>query len=372
MNTIYCDNAATTPMYSDVIKKMSNLMLSTYGNPSSIHKLGQESKAVIERARLSIADLLMCDVSELIFTGCGSESNNIALLGTLNKGDHLITSSYEHPAIETISKSFLNKGVEVSYITPNADGIIETKKIKNSIKSNTKLISIMYVNNELGTENPIDKIASLAKENNLIFHTDAVQAIGKTKISLRSSNIDMLSLSAHKFGGPKGVGALYVKDAINIKATYYGGGQEKNLRPGTENIVGIYGMSLALDKAINGLPDWIEKVSELENIFLDQLNNNDVQYTINGKNRIPGFINITFRNISSQDLVIGLDVKGFAISGGSACSSGSVSPSKVLKEIGLSDNIAKKTVRISFGKYLSADNVKNLANEISSLINKSG
>ena len=184
MNTIYCDNAATTPIYNDVIKKMSKLMLDTYGNPSSIHKLGQESKAVVERARLNIADSLMCDVNEIIFTGCGSESNNIALLGTLEIGDHLITSSYEHPAIEAISKTLLNQGVEVSYVRPNADGIIEPKNISNSIKSNTKLISIMYVNNELGTENPIAEIASLAKENNLTFHTDAVQAIGKTKISL--------------------------------------------------------------------------------------------------------------------------------------------------------------------------------------------
>ena len=369
MNTIYCDNAATTPIYNEVIKKMSKLMLITYGNPSSIHKLGQESKAVVERARLNIADSLMCDVSEIIFTGCGSESNNIALLGTLQEGDHLITSSYEHPAIEAVSKILLEQGIEVSYINPNSNGIIEPNNVKKNIKSNTKLISIMYVNNELGTENPIDKISLLSKENNLIFHTDAVQAIGKRKISLKNNNIDMLSLSAHKFYGPKGVGALYVKNGINLKAIYYGGGQEKNLRPGTENVVGIYGMSLSLKKSVNELSDWEGKVLELEETFLNQLKEKNIQYTINGANRIPGFINITFNNISSQDLVIGLDIKGFAISGGSACSSGSMNPSKVLKEIGLSDQAASQTVRISFGKNLSKNNVTDLASEISYLIN---
>lgn len=369
MNTIYCDNAATTPIYNDVIKEMSKLMLDTYGNPSSIHKFGQESKAVVERARLSIASSLKCDVSELIFTGCGSESNNIALLGTLEKGDHLITSSYEHPAIEAVSQSLLKLGVEVSYISPNTSGIIEPKNITKKIKPNTKLISIMYVNNELGTKNPIDDIALLAKENNLIFHTDAVQAIGKIKISLKDNNIDMLSLSAHKFYGPKGVGALYVRDGINLKATYYGGGQEKNLRPGTENIIGIYGMSLSLKKSIDELSTWEGKVLKLEKIFLNQLKKKNIKHVINGTNRIPGFINITFKDIYSQDLVIALDIKGFAISGGSACSSGSVRPSKVLKEIGLSDKIASQTVRISFGKYLSEENVINLASEISHIIN---
>jgi len=365
---IYFDSAASTPLDKDVIAEMMAISSSTFGNPSSIHKFGQETKAVIERARLSIANDLGCDLSEIIFTGCGSESNNIALLGILRKGDHFITSSYEHPAILKVANELDKKGVDVSYIKPNSFGLIDPNDIKNKINSKTKLISIMYVNNELGTINPIKKIGEIAKGNNILFHTDAIQMIGKEKINLKSQNIDLLSLSAHKFYGPQGVGALYVRDGVNLKATYFGGGQEKNLKPGTENVSGIHGMSIALKKSIKELPLWLKTVDQYEKLFIKGLEKSKIKFIINGKDRVSGILNITFTDILSSDLVMGLDMRGYAISGGSACSSGSIKPSGVLKEIGLSDDMALRTVRISFGKNLTKKNIVELSESISQII----
>ena len=368
MKMIYCDSAASTPLNEDVIAEMTEISSSIFGNPSSIHKFGQESKAIIERARFNIANLLGADLSEIIFTGCGSESNNIAILGLLSKGDHFITSSYEHPAVLKIANELENNGVEVSYIKPTSNGIINPEDVKKNIKPNTKLVSIMYVNNELGTTNPIDAISKITKEQGVIFHTDAVQLIGKKLIKLQDTNIDLLSLSAHKFYGPKGVGALYIKQGVNLKSSYLGGGQEKDLRPGTENIVGIHGMSIALQKSMETIDEWSEKIKNYDNLFLENLDKLDVRYTVNGENRISGILNITFDEIPSQDLVMALDMQGYAISGGSACSSGSVKASLTLSEIGMDEVLALKTVRISFGKNLTKDNIIGLSNSISSII----
>ena len=366
---IYCDSAASTPLDKNVIAEMTAISSSIFGNPSSIHKFGQETKAVIERARLSIANDLGCDLSEIIFTGCGSESNNIALLGILKEGDHLITSSYEHPAVLNIARNLEKIGVNVSYISPDNNGLIDPNYIENEIKANTKLISVMYVNNELGTINPIDEIGAIARKNNILFHTDAVQIVGKEKINLNSQNIDLLSLSAHKFYGPKGVGALYLKNGINLTTTYFGGGQEKNLRPGTENVSGIHGMAIALNKSTKELSSWIETVNEYEDMFINELSNSKIKFIINGENRLPGIINITFIDILSADLVMALDMDGYAISGGSACSSGSAKPSATLKEIGMDDEMAMRTVRISFGKNLTTQNIQGLSKSISNIIN---
>ena len=366
---IYCDSAASTPLDENVIAEMTAISSSIFGNPSSIHKFGQETKAVIERARLSIANDLGCDLSEIIFTGCGSESNNIALLGILKEGDHLITSSYEHPAVLNIARNLEKIGVNVSYISPDNNGLIDPNHIENEIKANTKLISVMYVNNELGTINPIDEIGAIARKNNILFHTDAVQIVGKEKINLNSQNIDLLSLSAHKFYGPKGVGALYLKNGINLTTTYFGGGQEKNLRPGTENVSGIHGMAIALNKSTKELSSWIETVNEYEDMFINELSNSKIKFIINGENRLPGIINITFIDILSADLVMALDMDGYAISGGSACSSGSAKPSATLKEIGMDDEMAMRTVRISFGKNLTTQNIQGLSKSISNIIN---
>ena len=368
---IYCDSAATTPLNENVIVEMNKISSRVFGNPSSIHKFGQESRAIIERSRLKIANLLGCDLSEIIFTGCGTESNNIAMLGLLLKGDHLITTSYEHPAVLKTANELELKGVEVTYIKPDQNGVINSNQIKNTIKANTKLVSVMHVNNELGTENPINEISEITNDMGVLFHTDAVQSIGKKNISLRNTKIDLLSLSAHKFYGPKGVGALYMRNGVNLIPTYFGGGQEKDLRPGTENISYIHGMAIALELAVKDCEAWHKKLSKFESLFLNNLKNENIKYKVNGKNLIGGILNITFHDILSQDLVIALDMKGYAISGGSACSSGSVKTSTTLQEIKMDQNLARRTVRISFGKNLTENDIDGLSKAITSIINKS-
>ena len=371
MKMIYCDSAATTPLNENVIVEMNKISSRVFGNPSSIHKFGQESRAIIERSRLKMANLLGCDLSEIIFTGCGTESNNIAMLGLLREGDHLITTSYEHPAVLKTANELELKGVEVTYVKPDQDGIIDSIEIKNAIKENTKLVSVMHVNNELGTENSIDEISQITNDMGVLFHTDAVQSIGKKYINLRDTKIDLLSLSAHKFYGPKGIGALYMRNGVNLIPTYFGGGQEKDLRPGTENISYIHGMAIALELALKDCKAWHKKLSNLESLFLKNLKNEKIRYKINGKNLIGGILNITFHDILSQDLVIALDIKGYAISGGSACSSGSVKTSTTLKEIKMDQNLAQRTVRISFGKNLTEEDINGLSKTIATIINKS-
>ena len=368
---IYCDSAATTPLNENVMIEMNKISSTVFGNPSSIHKFGQESRAIIERSRLKIANLLGCDLSEIIFTGCGTESNNIAMLGLLSKNDHLITTSYEHPAVLKTANELELKGVEVTYIKPDKNGIINCNEVKAAIKENTKLVSVMHVNNELGTENSIEEISQITNDMGVLFHTDAVQSIGKKNITLRNTKIDLLSLSAHKFYGPKGIGALYMKNGVNLIPTYFGGGQEKDLRPGTENISYIHGMAIALELAVKDCEAWHKKLSKFESLFLNNLRNENIKYTVNGKNLIGGILNITFHDILSQDLVIALDMKGYAISGGSACSSGSVKTSTTLQQIKMDKNLAQRTVRISFGKNLNEDDIDGLSKAITSIINKS-
>ncbi len=370
MKKIYFDIAATTPIDTKVISYMNEIQQSIFGNPSSIHRFGQESRAVIERARRQIATSLKCIPKEIIFTGGGSESNNIALHGFLNKGDHLITSSYEHPAVLKVAQELEERGVEVSYIPPNKDGIIKLNKIENSIQENTKLISIMYVNNEIGAINPIHEIAEMANNNNIAMHTDAVQYFGKKPIDITDLNVDFLSASAHKFYGPKGVGFLYKKNKIKLVPTLHGGGQELNLRPGTENISGIAGLGLATNLSYKNMDSNVKKVEFLEQEFLKGLKKNNIQYRLNGAKRLTGLMNITFFDIGGQELLMHLDLKNIAISFGSACSSGTMKESQILLETSMPISEAKNTVRISIGKIHTLDDVNSVVKSISEIIKK--
>ncbi|MBI65148.1 MAG: cysteine desulfurase NifS [Candidatus Marinimicrobia bacterium] len=367
-NQIYFDIAATTPLDKDVAKLMHTLNTEYYGNPSSIHKIGQKSHNVIEKSRLSIAEKLNCKSSEIYFTSGGSESNNLALRGLLNKGDHLITSSYEHPSILNLASELEKNGIEVSYIKPNNNGEIQLSDIKPEIKKNTKLISIMYVNNELGVINPIKDISDFAKSKNILFHTDAVQFIGKEKFDLKSYNIDLLSMGAHKFYGPKGIGLLYIKQGLIINPIITGGGQESGLRAGTENISHIAGMDLALNKAYNNLDRNKNKIINLEKHFINKLNHYNIDYRLNGEKRIPGILNLTFKNVDGNTLLIHLDMIGFAISYGSACSSGTASPPLTLLEMGMPKDEAKCTVRISIGKFIKESDIDMLCSKIHHII----
>ena len=362
MNNLYFDIAATTPLDYNVSELMNEIQKTTFGNPSSIHQFGQKSRSLIETARRQMASSLNCKPNEIIFTSGGSESNNLVLKGFLKKGDHFITSSYEHPAIIKVAQELEKQGVEVSYIKPNTSGVIQTNDIESAIRKNTKLISIMHVNNELGCLNPIPTIVDMAKQKNIRVHTDAVQLIGKQPLNINTLNIDFLSIAAHKYYGPKGIGALFIKSGNLLDSVLQGGGQEKNLRPGTENIPGIVGMGLATQIAIEDSEKNAKKILQLENLFLDELNTKNITYKLNGQDRIPGILNITFPNMLGQTLVMKLDLHGIAVSFGSACSSGTPKPSEVLLNLGLSKDEALKTIRISIGKFHTKNDIHELVN----------
>ena len=369
-NFFYFDNAATTPLDSKVAKLMHEINLSYFGNPSSIHRKGQQAHNIIEKSRKSIAKLLNCKSSEIYFTSGGSESNNIILRGILKPGDHFITSSYEHPAILNLIDFLKSKNIEVTLIKPEPNGYIDPKKIEQNIKSNTKLVSIMYVNNEIGTINPINEIGTFLKTKNIYFHTDAVQLIGKRSFDFSNEEVDFISIGAHKFYGPKGVGLLYIKSGTKVFPLIMGGGQESGIRAGTENISGIAGMSLALEIAYQNLEKNIENIKELETMFLKELSKHNIHYRVNGENRIQGILNLTFFGVDSHSLVINLDMVNIAISAGSACSSGSINIPKTLLEIGMNPDEAKNTVRISIGKLTNKNDIKHLAQSIAEIINR--
>jgi len=370
MKKIYFDIAATTPVDPKVATLMSHVMRQTFGNPSSIHKFGQESHSVIERARLQLATALSCEPGEIIFTGGGSESNNLVLQGFLNSGDHIITSSYEHPAILKVIDELKKKGIEASLIRPNKNGVIETETVFDAIKPNTKMISIMAVNNELGSINPIAQLSEIAMENNISFHTDAVQMFGKLPIDLSEIHIDFMSISAHKLYGPKGVGALYIRKGNKLPAILHGGGQENELRPGTENIPGIAGFGLAAELVTKNMTINIKNTLELESYFLTTLTEKGIEFTRHCKTHVPGLMNISFHGIESKPFLINLDMEGIAISAGSACASGTLKASGVLLQMGISEKIASESVRISLGKFHTKKEIDYAIKKINKIIPK--
>ncbi len=370
MKRTYFDISATTPMDIRVANFMHELQQTIYGNPSSIHREGQAARAIIEKSRNQISNIIKCKPDEIIFTSSGTESNNMVLKGILKKGDHFITSSYEHPAILNVIPFLKEQGVEVSFINPNQNGIIQAKDVNKEIRENTKLISIMYVNNELGTINPISEISTFAVKHKILFHSDAVQALGKIPLNTNNLNIDFLSFSAHKLYGPKGSGALYIKKGNKLNPLINGGNQEQNLRASTENITGIGGFGMAAELAGINIDENTTYIKHLEKYFITKLNEKEIKFNINGSNRVPGVFNINFSNIDGQTLVMRLDLEGIAISFGAACSSGTVKASKMLLNMGLSNKEALGSVRISFGKIHTKENIDHIVESIYKLINK--
>ena len=370
MKKIYCDISATTPVNEQVIDLMTSIHKSTFGNPSSVHKYGQESHIVIEKARIETAQALNCHQEEIIFTASGTEANNIALEGLVESDDHIISSTYEHPSIMNVIKNLEQKGAKLTLLKPNQNGQVEPKKIEKEISKNTRLITVMFANNELGSINNIKKIAEITQKHNIILHVDAVQCVGKIPIDLEEMKIDMMSLSAHKFYGPKGVGALFVRKGIDLKTILNGGGQELNLRPGTENIAGIAGLGLALSMAANHLKENMLYVKKLEQLFIKEINNYKINYVLHIKDRLPGVLAIGFPGIDGQSLLISLDLKGIAVSFGSACSSGTTKASQILLDAGITEDLAKSTLRISFGKIHTEEDVKYVAKELSIILKR--
>jgi len=371
MKRIYCDISATTPLDPQISEFLIDLNEHIYGNPSSIHREGQAAKAVIEKSRRQLANALNSNPEEIIFTSSGSESNNMVLKGVLNPGDHFITSSYEHPAILKVLPFLESKNISTTIVNPDKNGLIIPSDIEENINANTRLISIMWVNNELGTINPISEIGSIARNRNILFHSDAVQALGKIHINVDETPVDFLSMSAHKLYGPKGIGALYKRRGSKLEPLIHGGGQEHSLRASTENIGGIAGFGMAAELSTSKLKENTNHILRLESYFLNLLNEQNISYTINGTKRIPGVFNITFHGVNGQDLVMQLDFSGIGISVGSACTSGTVKASEMLLEMGITKEDALSTVRISFGKIHQLEDVKKVADSIGEILQSS-
>lgn len=376
MENVYFDNAATTRVDEEVLKEMLPYFKDCYGNASSIYKFGRESRKAVESAREKIAKVLNCNPNEIYFTAGGSESDNTIIKGIAHgyksKGNHIITSKIEHPAVLETCKMLEKEGFEVSYINVDEEGIVDLEELKNAIKDTTILITIMFANNEIGTIQPIKEIGEIAKEHKIFFHTDAVQAVGTLKIDVKELNIDALSMSGHKFYGPKGVGALYVRNGINFEKYISGGHQERNKRAGTENVPGIVGMGKAIELAYRDLEEHNKKIKELRDYYVSQVIEKIPYVKVNGsmEKRLPGNSNISFRFIEGESLLLNLDLKGISASSGSACTSGSLDPSHVLLSIGLPHEIAHGSLRISIGKYNTKEEVDYLIENLVEIVNR--
>lgn len=370
MEVRYFDNSATTRIKDEVFKEMIPYLSIEYGNPSSLYSIGRSAKRTISEARRRVASLINCSPEEIYFTSCGSESDNTALKGIAyankEKGNHIITSKIEHPAILNSCKNLENKGFKISYIDVDKDGMLNLEKLESEITDQTILISIMYANNEIGTIEPIREIAQIAHSHGIIFHTDAVQAVGNIPIDVKKMNIDMLSLSGHKLYAPKGIGALYVKNGIEFERFMDGGHQEKNKRSGTENVAEIVALGKACQIAENNIEQYQEKLRGLRDYCLKEIEEKIPDIHINGtmEKRLPGNINISFKDLNSGELLLRLDEVGICASGGSACSSKEASPSHVLTAIGLPSELSKSALRLTFGDYNTKEDVEYLVENL--------
>lgn len=355
---IYLDNAATTAVSSEVVYSMLPYMIEQYGNPSTSYSLGREAREVVENCRNRISNILNCDPAGLYFTSGGTESDNTLIKGIAHcyyKKDNIIVSNIEHPAVLQTCKELEKEGFTITYAPVKRDGLIDIKELEKLIIPQTKLISIMLANNELGTIEPLEEICVMAHKHKVLVHTDMVQATGHMLIDIQKLGVDSFSCSGHKFGAPKGIGLAYIRPGAKCKPFIVGGGQEQGFRSGTENVPAIVGMTVALEKATKNMTYYINRMNTLRELFLKELSG--VKYKINGSQKyvLPGTLNISFPKVDGENLKLYLDSKGICVSNGSACHSGSVEPSHVLKAIKLSDNYINGTIRISFGDNTEKD-----------------
>lgn len=363
---VYADHAATTPVHEAARKAMLHCLEEDYGNPSSLHSVGQRAREILDQARVDVAQCLNADPAEIYFTGGGSEADNQALLtgallGAKKGKKHLITTAFEHHAVLHTMKALEKQGFTVTYLDVHSDGVVRLSDVAAAITDDTALVSVMMVNNEIGTIQPIAEIAKLCQDKGVLFHTDAVQAVGHIPVDVKALGVDMLSLAAHKFHGPKGVGALYCRKGIRPEILIQGGAQERGRRGGTENMPGIVGMAAALKEAVSNLPADMEKVTALRERLIEGLS--QIPHSrLNGHRelRCPGTVNFCFEGIEGESLLLWLDAKGVAASSGSACTSGSLDPSHVLLALGLPHEIAHGSLRLSLG----ADNTEEEVDHI--------
>ena len=374
MKLVYLDNAASTKISSGVLEKMMESYSENYGNPSSTHKLGQKARAAIETARSMIAGYIGVESKEIIFTSGGAEGNNLVIRGVLNayssKGKHIITSKIEHSTVLKTCQQLENAGYEVTYIDVDENGVINLEQLKNSLRKDTVIVSIMYANNETGVKQPIEEIGQILENTDIIFHTDAGQAMCKEKIFPKDLKIGAMTVTAHKFYGPKGAGFVYLDKKFQVEKEIWGGSQERNRRAGTENLQGILGLGTAMEEAYENM-DKIEAMEEEIHEYLERRLKNEIEdIKINGEKspRLKTITNLCLKGCDIQTLLIALDLRGICVSGGSACMSGAHEDSHVLKEMGLNSEELKSSFRISIGKDTTIeeidyfiDNLKEIA-----------
>lgn len=350
---VYMDHGATTPIRAEVLEAMLPYLKEKYGNPSSIHSQGREVRQAMDAARETVAVALGAEPGEIFFTSGGTESNNIALLGTaaIKKKCHLITSGIEHHAVLDVCKDLSEKGHSATFLPVDSNALVDLKELEKAITPETAIISIMMGNNEVGAIQPVREIGVLARERGVLFHTDAVQTVGQIPVNVRDLRVDFLSLSAHKFNGPKGIGALYVRKGVPLSPLYRGGSQERKLRPGTENVAGIIGLARALELAVQELPEKADRLQSLRDRLIKGLLAME-EVTLNGhpQMRLPGNVNVSFKYIEGESLLLSLDLQGVAASSGSACTSGSLDPSHVLIAMGLGHEAAHGSLRLTLGR----------------------
>ena len=373
---IYLDNAATTRTAEEVVEAMIPYFTENYGNPSSIYELGQRSKEAITTAREQIAGVIGAKTEEIYFTAGGSEADNWALKAACEayekKGKHIITTKIEHHAILHTCEYLEKKGVEVTYLNVDENGLVDLDELQKAIRPDTILISIMFANNEIGTIEPIKEIGMIAKEHGILFHTDAVQAFGQLPIDVDDMHIDMLSSSAHKINGPKGIGFLYIRKGVKIRSFVHGGAQERKRRAGTENVPAIVGYGVAAKRAAETMEERTAKERQLRDYFIERVQKEIPYVKLNGHptKRLPNNINFSFRFVEGESLLIMLDMKGIAGSSGSACTSGSLDPSHVLLAIGLPHEIAHGSLRLSLGEDTTKEDLDYTLEQIKEIIQR--
>ena len=373
-HTYYFDNSATTKISKEVIDSMQPYLNEIYGNASSIYSIGRETKKAIEVAREKVAKAINADSNEIYFTGSGTEADNWAIKGIAfanqHKGKHIITTNIEHHAVLHTCEYLEKFGFETTYVPVKKNGIVDVNDIKGATREDTILISVMFANNEIGTIQPIKEIGELAKEKNIYFHTDAVQTIGNIPVDVKELNVDLLSLSAHKFHGPKGVGALYVRNGVNIDNLLHGGGQEKRRRASTENIAGIVGLGTAIEITTKNIDEKVKYLIKLREKTINGLIENIPEIIVNGdrEKRLPGNVNVCFKYIEGESILLHLDQYGICASSGSACTSGSLEPSHVLLAIGLPHEIAHGSLRLSFSEENTEEEVDYLLEKLPPII----
>lgn len=376
MEKIYLDNAATTSLKSEVLEEMMPILKENYGNPSSIYSIGRNARKEVEKSRQTVAEILGANPNEIFFTSGGTESDNWAIRGVafaqLRKGkNHIITSKIEHHAVLHTVKELEKEGFEATYLDVDKNGFVNPEDVKAAITEKTALVTVMYANNEIGTIQKISEIGKVCHEKGVIFHTDAVQAVGHLEINVKEQNIDLLSLSGHKFHGPKGVGALYVKKGVRILNLMQGGAQESNKRPGTENVAGIVGLAKALEISMQNRQEKnknLEKkrdflINELLKIKRSRLNGDRTE-------RLPGNVNISFEGIEGESLLLLLDAAGICASSGSACTSGSLDPSHVLLAIGLVHEVAHGSLRLSLDESTTMEELEYTVSEVKKIVER--